>query len=584
MIDPILSSKATLMPRSFLTLVLAASLLAPAAPSLAREAPAKLGGPILSGPRSMVTAANPLAVDAGVKVLRAGGSAVDAAVAIQAVLGLVEPQSSGLGGGAFMLYYNARTREVTSYNGRETAPAGATPDMFMADGKTMDFATAVLSGRSTGAPGAIAMLAVAQKAHGRRPWSTLFGDAEHLAADGFKVSPRLAGMILSQAPQASAPDAKRYFTRADGKPYAAGDVLKNSAYADTVRRIAAEGPAGLLAGEVGQAIVDRVHEGQYPGSLTLADMAAYKPLSSEGLCAAWKADYRVCSTRLPSGGLSVLQGLLMLEQTDIATRGPTDPVGWSQLAQAERLMYADRDFYLADPSFTPVPQVGLLEPDYIKARAALITPTIGPAPEAGMPRGAPIVGPDNTLEPGGTTHMVIIDRWGDVVSMTTTVESIFGSGRMVRGFFLNNQLTDFSLNPALAGGRPAANAVAPGKRPRSAMSPVIVLDKDGRFVAAMGSPGGPAIISYNLKSMVGLFDWKLPLQKAFDLPNMVARGNNFSSEAKLYPAGVVDGMVKLGLTIREGAQENSGMHGVVVRNGRLEGAADPRREGVAKGF
>lgn len=571
--------------RPLLTLALAASLCAPAAPLMAREAPAKLGGPILSGPRSMVSAANPLAVEAGVKVLRAGGSAVDAAVAVQAVLGLVEPQSSGLGGGAFLLYYNAKTRQVTSYNGREKAPAGATPDMFMADGKVLPFATAVTSGRSTGTPGAIAMLAVAQKDHGRRPWSSLFGEAERLADQGFNVSPRLAGMIVSSAPQASSPDAKRYFTKPDGKPYAAGDVLKNPAYADTVRKIAAQGPAGLLAGEIGQAIVDRVHEGQYPGALSLEDMANYRPIVSDGLCAAWKAEYRVCSTRLPSGGLSVLQGLLILEQTDIAKRGPADPVGWSQLAQAERLMYADRDLYMADPDFTPVPQVGLLEPDYINARAALINAeAVGPAPAAGKPRGAPVVGPDNTLEPGGTTHMVIIDRWGDVVSMTTTVESLFGSGRMVKGFFLNNQLTDFSLSPVQPDGRPAANAVAPGKRPRSAMSPLIVLDKEGRLVGAMGSPGGPAIISYNLKSMVGLFDWGLPLQRAFDLPNMVARGNNFSSEAALYAPGVVDGMAKLGLKIREGSQENSGMHGVVVRNGRLEGAADPRREGVAKGF
>ena len=572
-------------PRPLLTLALAALICAPTAPLMAREAPAKFGGPILKGPRSMVTAANPLAVDAGVRVLKAGGTAVDAAVAIQAVLGLVEPQSSGLGGGAFMLYYDAATRQVISYNGRETAPAGATRDMFMADGKVLPFSTAVLSGRSTGVPGAVAMLAEAQKQHGRLAWSKLFGDAERLADQGFKVSPRLAGMIASSAPQASSPDAKRYFTKPDGKPYVAGDVLKNPAYADTVRKIAAQGPAGLLAGEVGQAIVDRVHEGQYPGSLTLADMAAYKPIVSEGLCAAWKAEFRVCSTRLPSGGLSVLQSLLLLEQTDIAKRGPTDPVGWSQLAQAERLMYADRDLYLADPDFTPVPQIGLLEPDYIKARAALITAdAIGAAPAAGKPRGAPIVGPDNTLEPGGTTHMVIIDKWGDVVSMTTTVESIFGSGRMAGGFFLNNQLTDFSRTPTEASGRPAANAVAPGKRPRSAMSPVIVLDKDGRFVAALGSPGGPAIISYNLKSLVGLFDWGLPLQKAVDLPNMVARGNSFSSEAARYEPGVVEGLTKLGLTIRAGSQENSGVHGVAVRNGRLEGAADPRREGVAKGF
>ncbi len=583
-------------PRLSLVLLLCAGL---AAPALAQDGPpgggaqdtapwptVGPGGPPkgATAPHAMVAAANPLAVQAGLKVLRAGGTAVDAAVAVQAVLGLVEPESSGLAGGAFMVFYDARTRDVTAYDGRETAPAGATPDMFMADGKPMPRGTAITSGRSTGAPGAIAMLAAAHKTHGRRPWSTLFGDAERLATDGFVVGQKLANAIASPFPQAKGEDATRYFTKADGSRYVAGDRLKNPAYAASVRAIAARGPDGLLKGEIAQAIVDRVHQGQYPGSLSLADMAAYQPRASEALCVVWKVRYRVCTARPPSGGSAVLHALLLLEKTDIGKRGPTDPLAWAQMAQAERLMYADRDVYVGDPAFTPVPTVGWLSSEYIAQRAAMIGPTMGPWPAAGKPPGAPVVGPDNTLEPGGTTHMVIVDRWGNAVSMTTTVESLFGSGRMTHGFFLNNQLTDFSFSPLQPDGAPAANAVAPGKRPRSAMAPVIVLDQNGRLVGALGSPGGPAIVSYNLKALIGVFDWGLPLQQAFDLPNMVARNNAYSSEISLYAPGVVEGMKGLGLTIREGSQENSGLHGVVVKNGQLTGAADRRREGIARGY
>ena len=535
---------------------------------------------------AMVAAANPAAVAAGLNVLKAGGTAADAAVAVQAVLGLVEPESSGLAGGAFMVWYNGRTREVTAYDGRETAPAGATPQLFMDDaGKPLNFGAAVTSGRSTGVPGAIAMLSLAQKDHGKRPWSSLFGDAERLADKGFTVSVKLGAAIASNAPQAKGEDATRYFSKADGTRYKAGETMTNPAYAATVRKLAKEGPDGMLKGEIGQAIVDRLHQGAIPGPMTLADLASYKPNKAEALCVLWKVKYRVCTNRPPSGGSALLHALLLLEKTDIAKRGPADPVAWAKLAQAERLMYADRDVYVGDPAFVTVPTAGWLSDGYVSQRAALIGDRIGPNPSAGSVPGGDSYGVDATAEPGGTTHMVIVDRFGNVLSMTTTVESLFGSGRMTHGFFLNNQLTDFSFAPLRPNGRPAANAVAAGKRPRSAMSPVIVLDvKTGKLVAALGSPGGPAIISYNLKALTGVFDWGLSLQQAIDLPNMVARNGAFSSESALYAPGVVDGMKALGLTIREGAQENSGLHGVLVKGGMLTGAADRRREGIARGY
>ncbi len=538
-----------------------------------------------AGPRVMAAAANPLATQAAINVLKQGGSAVDAAVAVQAVLGLVEPQSSGLGGGAFMTFYDAKARKVVAYNGRETAPAGATPDMFLGpDGRPLPFPQAVTSGRSTGAPGAIAMLAMAQKDYGKLPWSRLFADAEKLADEGFTVSPRLAGMIASTGAQSRGPDATAYFTKPDGTRYKAGDTLKNPAYADTVRRIASEGPKGLLAGPVGADIVAKVHEG-LAGTLSLQDMADYKPLKTDGLCTPWRV-YIVCTPPPPSGGASLLEGLKLLEKTDIASRGPKDPVAWVQIAEAERLIYADRDLYMADPAKVPVPTAGLLSDGYITARARLIGQSAAATPPvAGVPPGAPKRGADGSLEPGGTTHMVIVDADGNAVSMTTTVESIFGSGRMVRGFFLNNQLTDFSLNPKDAAGLPVANAVAPGKRPRSAMSPVVVLDKEGRFVAALGSPGGPAIISYNLKAMIGVFDWGLSMQEAVALPNLVARGGNFSGEVDRFGPELSAALQARGVTVREGQNENSGLHGIIRRpTTGLEGGADPRREGVVLSF
>ena len=535
-------------------------------------------------PHAMVAAANPLAVDAGVKVLRSGGSAVDAAVAVQTVLGLVEPQSSGLGGGSYMLYYDAKTRQTTSYDGRETAPAGATPDMFFGpDGKPLSHMAGILTGRSTGVPGAVAMLALAQKQHGSKPWRELFGAAEHLADDGFIVSPRLAGMIKGHAPQASQPDVVAYFTKPDGTKYVAGDRLKNPAYAAVLRRLASEGPRALYAGKLPAEIAARVQAPPTPGTLSVADFAAYRPRVDKGLCRPYRA-YTVCVPQPPSGGSALLEGLGILQRTDIDKRGPDDPQGWYEFSQVTRLMYADRDAYVGDPAFATVPTEGMLEPAYLDRRAALIGPMAGPAPAPGNPRGAPPHGPDATSEPGGTSHFVIVDTHGDVVSMTTTVESIFGSGRMVEGFMLNNQLTDFSFSPKDKSGFPVANAVAPGKRPRSSMAPAIVLDKHGRFVAAVGSPGGPAILAYNLKALVGLLDWKLTMQQALALPNLISLGDYYVGEAPKFPPAVLDGLAARGVKVRAGFGEDSGLHGIAARAGGLEGGADPRREGVARGF
>ena len=566
-------------PRNLITDVPGLAL--PGAPALAREAKAPA---VQAQETGMVAAAHPLAVEAGLSVLRRGGSAVDAAVAVQAALGLVEPQSSGLGGGSFMTYYDAKTRKVTAYNGRETAPAGARPDMFLGpDGKPLPFFAAVTSGRATGVPGAVAMLHMAQKAHGRLAWKDLFTEAEALADQGFVVTPRLAALAASNAPQARQPDAVAYFTKPDGQLIQAGDLLKNPAYAATLRKIAAEGPAALLEGEIAEAIVKRTTEGSLPGTMTLADLKAYRPKVSEAVCRPYRI-YVVCVPPAPSGGPAVLMGLGILANTDIAAHGPDTVQGWYLFSQASRLMYADRDRYFGDPDFVDVPVQGLLDPAYLKARAALIPAEVAGAPPGpGKPKGAGARAPDATKEPGGTTHFVVVDRDGNVVSMTTTVESLFGTGRMVHGFFLNNQLTDFSFSPTEKDGVPAANAVAPGKRPRSSMAPAVVLDRKGRFYAAVGSPGGNSILAYNLKALVGVLDWKLPMQEAVALPNLIARGAPYLSEPDKFAPGVVQGLAARGVVLTGGGgAEGSGLHGVMVTPQGLSGGADPRREGVAR--
>ena len=542
----------------------------------------------IAGPpsdKAMVAAANPVAVDAGLKVLRAGGSAVDAAVAVQVALGLVEPQSSGIGGGAFLVYYDARAHKVTAYDGREIAPAGATPDMFLRpDGAQLSFGEAVLSGRSAGVPGAVAMLSLAQHEHGRLAWSSLFEDTAQLADSGFTIGPRLAHQLTTGSPETRAPDVLAYFTRPDGTLVQGGDKLRNPAYAATLRKIAAEGPSAILSGPIASDIVARLAGGPMPGTMALADLAAYKAHESEALCRPYRA-YTVCVPNAPSGGPATLEGLGLLERSDITAHGPTDPRGWYVLSQAERLMYADDMRYVADPAFVKVPVAGLLDPAYLDERAKLIGDHAGPAPAPGHPAGAPNYGPDHTKEPGGTSSFAIVDQWGNVAVMTTTVESLLGDGRMVDGFFLNNQLTDFSFSPKDKDGSPAANAVGPRKRPRSSMAPTLVLDRKGHFVAAVGSPGGLAIPSYVLKALVGVLDWKLSMQDAINLPNMIALGDIYIAEPSKFPPGVVDGLAQRGITIHGGfAAEASGLHGVIMRNGRLEGGADPRREGIAAGY
>ena len=543
----------------------------------------------------IIVAAEPEAARAGMDVLRRGGTAADAAVAVQAVLALIEPQSSSLAGGAFMLYYDAATGELTDYNGRETAPAGAAPDMFLGpDGKPLPFATAVVSGRATGVPGALFMLDQAQKDHGRLAWTSLFGAAEALATDGFTVTPRL-GYDLQETDydfaERHTADVNSYFSDGKGGRLKTGDTLKNPAYAATLRTIVARRSEALRSGPIAEAIVARTHDDPLAGTMTLADIAAYKvgigrakptgsstPVAGKPLCAPYHL-YIVCTNNAPSGGPALLQGLRIAENLPLAQWGVHDPRAWQGLIESERLMYADRDQYEGDTSLFASQEATYLDAGYARARAALIeTGKAGAAPQPGDLGAA---GRDNTLEPGGTTHVVIRDRYGNVLSMTTTVESLFGTGRMVDGFFLNNQLTDFSFSPWTAGGSPVANAVAPGKHPRSSMSPVIVFDKAGHVVAAVGSPGGTSIIAYNLKVLIGVLDWHLSMQDAINLPNIVARGDAIRVEkARMEPA-VWDGLVRMGYSLTATSGEESGLNGILRQpDMSFDGGSDPRREGV----
>jgi gamma-glutamyltranspeptidase/glutathione hydrolase len=426
----------------------------------------------------------------------------------------------------------------------------------------------------------MAMLGLAHERHGVLPWSSLFETATAAADEGFVVPKRLARFANSQFRQATLPDARALFGKPDGTTVQAGETLRNPAYAATLRTLSGHGPRALLEPPLAGEIVARTSAEPRPGTLTVADLAAYRPLDKDALCRPYRI-YVVCVPPPPSSGVSLLQLLAILERTDIADRGPADPQAWFLFAEASRLMYADRDRYVADPAFVAVPIEGLLDPAYIEGRAALIGERAGPAPSAGEPPGpvAARFGEDATAEAAGTSHFVVVDARGNVASMTTSVESLFGSGRAVGGFFLNNQLTDFSFR-AVEDGRPVANAVAPGKRPRSSMSPVIVLDRDGRLFAALGSPGGSAILAYNAKALVGLLAWNLPLQQAIDLPNLIARGADFHGEVAKFLPEVLQGLAARGIELKGGRGEESGLHGVVVRgSGVVEGAADPRREG-----
>jgi gamma-glutamyltranspeptidase / glutathione hydrolase len=548
-------------------------------------APSTTADPAPSAPppasRGMVSAAHPLAVEAGLDVLRRGGSAADAAVAVQAMLGLVEPQSSGIGGGAIVMAYDARTRQVRTWIGRETAPASASPAMLRdAAGKALPRGTSMLSGRATGVPGALAALDAAHRAHGRLPWQALFDTSITRAEAGFAITPRLARHIAGTFPQASAPDVVAYFRRDDGTPMQAGDTLRNADYARTLRHIARDGAGALHRGPLAEAIIARTRQGPHPGGMTVDDLAAYHLADSEPLCRPLRG-YVLCAPPPPASGVGLLQLMLLLDGTDIGERGPDDPQAWFLFAEASRLMYADRDRYVGDPAFVDVPVDGLLDPTYLDQRRRLIGTQAAASFDAGTPPAAQVRAGDRTEEPAGTSHFVVVDAQGNAVSVTTTIESFFGSGRRVAGFFLNNQLTDFSWGDA-GDALPVANAIAPGKRPRSSMSPLIVLDRDGGFVGALGSPGGNAIPAYLGKTLLGLLYWDLPLQQAIDLPNLVARGDRFNGEADAFASHLREALAARGVRIVPGAGEDSGLHGVFLRNGVLEGAADPRRDGEAR--
>ncbi len=544
-----------------------------------------------------IAAANPYAAEAGAAILRRGGSAVDAAVATQAVLGLVEPQSSGLGGGGFLIHYDPTTNELVTYNGRETAPASATPDRFLtASGQPMNFYDAVAGGLSVGVPGAVRMLDLAHREHGRLPWNVLFADAIALSDSGFEVSPRL-NMLLGRFPRVKTmPAAAEYFYDENGAPWPVGHVLKNPAYAATLKTIAEEGADAFYAGPIAETIVEAVNSAPNPGGMTLSDVAAYQPEKVDPVCSGYRS-YQICSMAPPSsGGVTTLQILSMLGVFDLAGAGAFSVDALHLIFEASRLAYADRNEFLADNKqlaegggLTPAQVIsGLLSPDYLAMRAALIDPaTASSEVAAGDPsqyanQGAGVwrpMGKDASPEPPSTSHFVIVDGDGRVVSMTATVEFAFGSHLMAGGMILNNQLTDFSFLPE-RDGRPVANAVGPGKRPRSSMSPVIVFDDEGDFYAALGSPGGPAIIGYVVKTLIALIDWDMSLQDAVNAPNVVYPRDQAVIEEDALDQQVVSGLKDKGHGILERAL-TSGVHAVRVRSdGSFEGAADPRREGV----
>lgn len=534
--------------------------------------------------RGMVAAANPDAVEAGLAVLRQGGDAVDAAVAIQAVLSLVEPQSSGIGGGAFMVRYDAQSGDVTTFDGRETAPAAATPEMFLDEsGEPLGYVEAWRSGLSTGAPGAVAMLALAHERHGSLDWAANFDPAIALARDGFQVAPRLNGIAQRMAEFTDIEEtgaAASYLFDDTGAPWPVGHVLTNPDYAASLELIAADW-RNFYEGPIAEAIVASVRADALPGLLTLEDLAAYEPQRHEALCGEYRG-YAICSAPPPSsGGVAINAILGILERFPMEEYGPDSADGWTLFIEASRLAYADRDRYVGDPAFADVPVAGLIDPAYLSGRAGEIE--IGSAMEtveAGTPPGAARQPEDATADSPGTSHFVVIDAEGDVVSMTTSVESPFGSGRMAGGFFLNNQLTDFSFVPRGPDGAPLPNAAAPGKRPRSSMSPTIVLDSDGAFHLATGSPGGNSIIAYTAKSLVAMLDWGMDPQAAVALPNVVARGDVVRIETG-FDAAILEELRARGFTIEGGQGENSGLHVIrVTQDGTLDGAADPRRDGI----
>ena len=535
----------------------------------------------------MIATANPHASRAGLEMLRTGGSALDAAIAAQLVLNLVEPQSSGIGGGAFLLHWDGATRRVAAYDGRETAPAAARTDRFLApDGRPMALEEAVASGRSVGVPGLLRMLQLAHLRHGALTWAALFQPAIRLAEDGFPVSPRLHALIKSDPLLRSSAGARAYFHDAAGAPLAVGHLLRNPRFAALLRRIAAEGPDAFYLGAVAREVVaaaaapDRYGR---TGDLSEQDLAGYRALEREALCGAYRG-HRICGAPPPSsGGFTVLSLLGVLEQFPIAGLRPDSSGAAHLFAEAGRLAYADRDHYLADPAFVAVPVAGLLGRGYLRERAGLVHAerSMVRAPH-GTPPGAPAaLGADATVEAGGTSHLSVVDARGNAVSMTSSIESQFGSRIFVHGFLLNNQLTDFSFLPE-EGGRPAANRLEPGKRPRSSMAPSLVFAPEGGLRMVLGSPGGGAIINYVARVLVATLDWRFDIQRAISAPNMGSRNRQTEIEKGTALEGIAAALSALGHPVAA-IPMTSGLQGIVAGLGGLTGGADPRREGVVLG-
>ncbi len=535
--------------------------------------------------KDMVAAANPLAAETGRAILAEGGSAVDAAIAVQLVLNVVEPQSSGLGGGAFLVHYDAATRNTTTLDGRETAPAAAKPERFMGpDGKPREFYAAVVGGLSVGVPGTPRLLAGAHKRWGKLPWKRLFDPAIGYAQNGFRMSPRLAGLVAKDKFLASDPVARALYFNADGTPKPAGTELKNPALAATLRLVADKGADALYDGPAAADIVAAVtgHPAN-PGDMTADDLKGYAVKERPPVCGAYRT-YRICGMGPPSSGtVAILQILAVLEGRDMAAMKPgADAAHW--MAEAGRLAFADRAQYLADPDFVSVPLEGLTDPAYMKARAALAAPdkSMGEAKAGDPPRKRTgLLAPSDGVE-FGTSHISVVDRFGNAVSMTSSIEDAFGARLMTKGgFLLNNQLTDFSFAPA-KDGTPVANRVEPGKRPRSSMAPVIVFDGSGKLYAVLGSPGGSQIINYVTKTLVALIDWKLDPQVAVDLPNFGSRNGPTEIEAGTEAEGWKAALEARGHAVKP-IDMTSGIQAIVARPDGFAGGADSRREGVAIG-
>lgn len=534
----------------------------------------------------MVAAANPLAVWAGVDVLEAGGTAGDAMIAVQLVLNLVEPQSSGIGGGAFALYFDQATGELTAYDGRETAPMAADEDLFLgADGEPMGFWDAVVGGRSVGTPGTVALMAEIHDRHGAADWADLFAPAIELAELGFEVSPRLAGLLSDAERLRSFATARAYFFP-EGEPLAAGDRRDNPAFAATLRAIAAEGAAAFYRGPIAAEIVAAVRGvAANPGLLSEADMSSYRVVARRPVCDGYR-EFTVCGMGPPSSGaLTVGQILGLLEPFDLPGMGPGSADAWHLFVEASKLAYADRGLYMADSDFVAVPVAGLLDDGYLAERARLIGTdhAIETPASAGRPpmEEAANYAADGSLELPGTSHISIIDGWGNVVSMTTTIESAFGSQIMVGGFMLNNELTDFSF-VAERDGLPVANRVEAGKRPRSSMAPSVVFDRDGILLMVIGTPGGSRIIEYVAQTLIAVLDWELDIGQAVALGHVVNRNGGTDLEEGTGAEEFAQALEARGQTVNIRPM-NSGLHAILVTADGLEGAADPRREGVAIG-